>query len=101
MTPKQQKASLRNWAKLRILGITTNISILSKEEVIEWNIIKASLDKLRANWDKNTEIVLDIKLKPYKCDFCGRRSNVKYEMDAEILGNSILCKKHYESFSLD
>ena len=54
---------------------------------------------LLLNWDENTEKKLDIKLLPYKCDWCGRRSKTLYqtEKEWEDMGTEklTLCKKHY------
>ena len=92
-TEKQNLASTRNWAKRRLLGFNLDTKILTKEEKIMYANALSALKHLRDNWDKNTEIVLDTKLRPYKCSWCGKRSSKEHLVDIEKGESRNFCNK--------
>lgn len=104
------KAKERNWAKLRVSGITFNHSCFTASEMFYVKEIERLLKELKDNWDKNTEEHLGIVLKPLKCHFCSKRFteldlNVKIFKDsglAQIIGtnnNTYICQKCIDKMS--
>lgn len=81
---------IRNWQKARLVGFRLDESVLT---VTERKLYYEAMDKLNEIedlWDSNTEALIGHKLKPYKCFWCGKRSNKSYiSSDGQNY-----CKKH-------
>ena len=97
-TQKQEFARRRNWMKARIMGIAFDTLVFSESEKAIANSIKANLDILKELWDEQSE-KLGMKLKPHKCYFCGKRSNVEriLSLNHDTVKRKA-CKKHYNEF---
>lgn len=89
---EQEKARTRNWNKARLMGITINSSILTDIEKLIAHQILQLRDRLIENWDENSEEFLGHSLKPFKCVWCGKRSNKEYIVDGDNY-----CYKHFKS----
>lgn len=101
---KKEKASSRNWTKLRLLGIVIDTRNLTSKEQKLYSEILELKDEILQEWDKSTEEHLETKLKPYKCHFCSRRSNIKRTikwggMDIYNKSKVTVCLKHFKEFN--
>lgn len=83
----------RNWQKARLLGFCIDTTILTEEEKIVYSEIKEKLFILKRNWDINTAKFLGHPLKPHKCNWCGKRSNVTY-----LYKEQNFCKKCFKTY---
>lgn len=95
MTEKQIKAAKRNWNKFQLTGgFRLDLKALTPEERDTYYLIINLKNELLSYWDDNTEKHLETKLKPHKCQYCGKRSNVKY-----TLGQFTVCLKHFKELN--
>ena len=104
-TEKQIKARQRNWAKARLLGslsalnyCTDTFTPLEKEDL---KVAVLAIKTVLSHWDKSTEENLGIKLKPYKCKFCGKRSNKEYIFTNKYSEKDNYCFRHFKMLKED
>lgn len=93
MTVKQIR--MRNWQKARIMGFIMNTDVLTSQEIAIYSQMLNLKVKFIDNWDENTELLIGHPLPPYKCEWCGKRSDKEYIVEG-VLGIQNLCKKDYE-----
>lgn len=87
---------IRNWQKARLVGFRLDVSVLTENEKRLYDEAMANLNKIKDLWDFGTEEIIGHKLKPYKCFWCGRRSNKSYILEQD---NRNYCKKHYNELN--
>lgn len=80
---EKAKVKLRNWQKARLIGFNLDSSVLGDSEKARYNEILRLKESLLNDWDTNTEVLIGHPLPPYKCTWCGKRSNVAYEFDGK------------------
>ena len=81
----------RNWQKARLAGFGMNDIVMTDREREVYQQIMRLKFELLDMWDVNTEILIGHPLPPYKCNWCGRRSNVEY-----LFKDENFCYKHYQ-----
>lgn len=96
---KQELAQKRNHLKFRLIGTSAlfkNLSsTLTTEEMKAFGLISSNLTKLINEWDSSSQLK-GLNLKPYKCKFCGKRSNKSY-----IIKGNNYCLNHYKIYNED
>ena len=96
----KEEVRMRNWNYARLLGFGLNTNILTEEEKVIYASIEELKKKLVANWDFNTEKFVGHPLKPFKCHWCGKRSNKEYRLVDPITNKEEnWCYKHYHEMN--
>ena len=96
----KQEIQRRNYAKFKLSGITFDTSVFTEPELMEVKLIQEHIKTLLGFWDLETEEFLGHKLKPHKCNWCGKRSNKKYilvrfDFKDGVTRGLNFCRKHY------
>ena len=87
---KQELARARNSLKFRLSGAKAIFNVnncVTQQELSTLLIINANIEALLEVWDSRS-IQLGLKVKPYKCEYCGKHSNKNYPLE-----NMTACKK--------
>lgn len=87
----------RNWQKLRLSGFCLDANQLTGDELLLYKQMKEIQLKLLSSWDSEMEKLLGHKLKPFKCELCGRRSDHQYLYELTRGFKENFCYKHYKS----
>ena len=69
----KENIRIRNWQKMRLMGMTIDMRVLTDEEVVYCRELLYFRDYLIEHWDRETEILIGHSLPPHKCCSCGRR----------------------------
>lgn len=54
-TERQTRASIRNWTKMRLMGMQFPTKYMTVSEILCWNEIQANIKEMLKDWDKNTK----------------------------------------------
>jgi hypothetical protein len=88
---KYMNTKERNWQKARLMGFNLHESVLTDAEKIIYRTIVELKNTLLEGWDSNTETLIGHPLPPFKCSWCGKRSNVPHN----YRGHNY-CFKHFK-----
>lgn len=80
------------------MGFTLNPSVMTMDEQLIYSEIVNMRRQLLNSWDNSTEVLIGHRLPPYKCSWCGKRSNKGYTIDNDERN---YCSKHYKEFTHD
>lgn len=85
-----QEIRTRNWQKARLMGFNLDSRILTVKEKEIYSLILEHKKILIDFWDNNTEELIGYPLPPYKCNWCGKRSNKEH-----LINGDNFCMKHF------
>lgn len=92
--PTKEQIRTRNWNKARLMGFCLDTRVLTPIEKLLYQKAMDSLKALELGWDSNTESYIGHLLKPHKCKWCGKRSNVPH-----IFNNENYCAHCYNIYA--
>lgn len=86
----------RNWQKARLTGFCLDTRVMTLGERKHYELAMAELKLIKDHWDSGTEKLISHPLKPYKCHYCGRRSNIEHLVDIGQGHTQNYCMKHFK-----